>query len=436
MASSSASYREVEDQYAIISIEGENDGALGIAFFVPDDQVLNDVLCIVGQFLTGRATDFEAMRYVMASLWQPSKERLRGDDPKRVVLNHLDIWVQIHGLQPGFKSDSVVENLGNFIGTYVKANPKNFQNVWRDYMRVRVTLDITVPLKRRRKLCRTAIEDGFWVEFKYEYIPTFCFICGIIGHSEKFCPTLFDTPAEKIVKPYGVWMRAQPRRKNNLVGCQWLRDGNETDDMFAGRFTGGAATALVVLQQQPLIEEAAYKGWGVDWSTCLGPIFGKLEKLRVAVGFDGLYSVDARGHGGGVAMLWHNNEDVQLLSYSFHHIDIQISEVASSPWRLTGLYGEPNRAVRHKTWDLLRSLKPESSLPWCIIGDLNNTTSHADKRGGNKYPQLLVDGFNQALSDCDLVDMELIGYPYTWERGRGIDSWIEIRLDRALVCSN
>ncbi|KAM6545086.1 hypothetical protein CsatB_025822 [Cannabis sativa] len=49
---------------------------------------------------------------------------------------------------------------------------------------------------------------------------------------------------------------------------------------------------------------------------------------------------------------------------------------------------------------------------------------------------MLVDSFNQALSDCDLVDMELIGYLYTWECGRGTDSWIEIRLDRALVCSN
>ncbi|KAM6569203.1 hypothetical protein CsatB_017188 [Cannabis sativa] len=139
----------------------------------------------------------------------------------------------------------------------------------------------------------------------------------------------------------------------------------------------------------------------------------KLERLQVAMGFDGLYSVDVRVHSGGVAMLWCNNDEC-----------------------LTTLYGEPNRAIRHKTWDLLRSLKSKSSLPWCIIGDLNYTTSRAEKRGGNRYLQVLVDGFNQALSDCDLVDMELIGYPYTWERGRGTDSWVEIHLDRALVCSN
>lgn len=29
--------------------------------------------------------------------------------------------------------------------------------------------------------------------------------------------------------------------------------------------------------------------------------------------------------------------------------------------------------------------------------------------------------------------MELHGYPFTWEKLKGIDKWIEIRLDRALV---
>uniref|UniRef100_A0A803NMB0 DUF4283 domain-containing protein n=1 Tax=Cannabis sativa TaxID=3483 RepID=A0A803NMB0_CANSA len=144
-------YQEVDEQYANISLEGEDDGELGIDFLVPDDQALNVELCIMGRLLTGRAIDFEAMRHVMAFLWQPGKgvyakdidtnrylfhffheidlERVvegspwtfnrvqfvfhklrRRDDPKRVVLNNLDIWVQIHGLQPGLKSASVVEN--------------------------------------------------------------------------------------------------------------------------------------------------------------------------------------------------------------------------------------------------------------------------------------------------------------------------------------
>lgn len=69
---------------------------------------------------------------------------------------------------------------------------KEFTGVWREFM-IRVKIDITKPLKRRMKL-RKAGGEWIWITFKYENVPMFCFICGIIGHSEKFCNTLFDTP--------------------------------------------------------------------------------------------------------------------------------------------------------------------------------------------------------------------------------------------------
>ncbi|KAK1368695.1 hypothetical protein POM88_034787 [Heracleum sosnowskyi] len=51
-------------------------------------------------------------------------------------------------------------------------------------------------------------------------------------------------------------------------------------------------------------------------------------------------------------------------------------------FRLTGLYGEPNRARRQSTWDLIRHLSYQNPTPWCLIGDMNNVLSQADKRGG------------------------------------------------------
>lgn len=66
--------------------------------------------------------------------------------------------------------------------------------------------------------------DWFWILFKYENIPTFCFFCGILGHSDKFCSKLFDTPTEEISKPYGPWMRAPLRRQTKMIGSKWLRE--------------------------------------------------------------------------------------------------------------------------------------------------------------------------------------------------------------------
>lgn len=51
-------------------------------------------------------------------------------------------------------------------------------------------------------------------------------------------------------------------------------------------------------------------------------------------------------------------------------------------------------------------------------------------------PRWLVDGFNEALVDTSLNDMNLVGNQYTWERGRGTKEWTEVRLDRTLKTSS
>ena len=73
-------------------------------------------------------------------------------------LHQADIWVQLHDLQPGFKTEKVCQDLGNFIGTFVESDSKNFMGLWREYLRIRVTLDVNQPLKRRRRIGRSKNE--------------------------------------------------------------------------------------------------------------------------------------------------------------------------------------------------------------------------------------------------------------------------------------
>ncbi|KAF4374678.1 hypothetical protein F8388_020199 [Cannabis sativa] len=70
--------------------------------------------------------------------------------------------------------------------------------------------------------------------FQYEHLPTFCFICGIIGHSERFCAKRFDQDIDQIVKPYGIGMKAQLRRRHHQIGAQWLRSGMEQNQAVDG----------------------------------------------------------------------------------------------------------------------------------------------------------------------------------------------------------
>ncbi|XP_074359607.1 uncharacterized protein LOC141699636 [Apium graveolens] len=151
------------------------------------------------------------------------------------------------------------------------------------------------------------------------------------------------------------------------------------------------------------------------------------------IGFEGAIAVEARGHSGGLAMLWKNKEKVTLNSLSNNHIDVTVEVHGLHKFRLTGFYGEPNRAKRYETWNLLRRLSTEPLSPWCIIGNMNNVLNQLDKRGGRLYPNHLIQGFQSILDDCNLHDLASEGYQFTWERSCGPDERIEIKLDRALI---
>lgn len=66
-------------------------------------------------------------------------------------------------------------------------------------------------------LIRQSGDVWFWITFKYENVPTFYFICEMIGHSDKFCSKLFVTPENEIVSLYEVWMRAPSKTNSNQL---------------------------------------------------------------------------------------------------------------------------------------------------------------------------------------------------------------------------
>lgn len=109
-----------------------------------------------------------------------------GDVPRSISLNRFDLWVQVHDLRAGFRTARVLKEVGNYIGVYVDSCPRNFTGTWQEYLRVRVSVDINHPLKIRMKVKQSNAE-WFWINFNYENVPTLYFICGIMGHSEKFC---------------------------------------------------------------------------------------------------------------------------------------------------------------------------------------------------------------------------------------------------------
>jgi hypothetical protein len=134
--------------------------------------------------------------------------------------------------------------------------------------------------------------------------------------------------------------------------------------------------------------------------------------------------------------MWKDSIQCRVMNYSRNFINLVVKEGDEPEWRLTCYYGYPERGRRRQAWDLLRELRDMSDHPWCIIGDFNDLLSQEDKKGDHSHPNWLCNGFRNAVSDCDLTDIHLEGYPFTWVKSRGSTNIIEERLDRAMATSS
>lgn len=117
--------------------------------------------------------------------------------PSFVPLNHIDFWVQVHGLPFGFIQPKVGEGLGCFLGTLKAYDGRN--TIHSAYMHIKVDIDVNVPLKKER---RVRASNGSFVtnNLKCEKLGVFCHRCGLLGHTEKVCPKLFELESDDGVR--------------------------------------------------------------------------------------------------------------------------------------------------------------------------------------------------------------------------------------------
>ncbi|GKV27974.1 hypothetical protein SLEP1_g37084 [Rubroshorea leprosula] len=153
-----------------------------------------------------------------------------------------------------------------------------------------------------------------------------------------------------------------------------------------------------------------------------------MERVRRRLGFQNCFTVARVGQSGGLAMLWHSTVKLSLLSYSQNHIDMEVDGVGTCKWRFTGYYGHLERQNRRKSWELIRELASHSTLPWLISGDFNDLLHADEKRGGQPQPDWMLQGFQEVIDNCCLIELRMVGGMFTWRRNDLME-----KLDRGLV---
>jgi hypothetical protein len=146
--------------------------------------------------------------------------------PSTVKFKNLAIWARIYDLPTGFRTESIGHQIGNKIGKTLCVETDENMSGWRDYLRIRVKLDIEKPLTRvvYVSMGHNGKREVFHV--KYEKLPKFCAVCGLLGHSDS---EYGDGVHDKKAFQYGDWLIASPEGQWRVKGSRSIGSTDTKD---------------------------------------------------------------------------------------------------------------------------------------------------------------------------------------------------------------
>ncbi|CAN1780695.1 hypothetical protein LINPERHAP1_LOCUS15167 [Linum perenne] len=156
------------------------------------------------------------------------RELKSGETPTTVDLRYVDFWIHVTNLSVSLFSATVGKALGDYVESFLEYDVNNIFMGPESYMRVRVRIDVRLPLKREKKV-RKAGGETVTCKFQYERLPDFCYICGKMGHTDKYCEVLFRVPEDKIVRMWDKELRAPPRKAKGREGERLLSSRDSKD---------------------------------------------------------------------------------------------------------------------------------------------------------------------------------------------------------------
>ncbi|KAF5445284.1 hypothetical protein F2P56_034346 [Juglans regia] len=111
--------------------------------------------------------------------------------------------------------------------------------------------------------------------------------------------------------------------------------------------------------------------------------------------------------------------------------DIPMEKGNGPTWQFTGFYGHPDTGKRRSSWQLLKMLKPTTSIAWLCAGDFNEILHQSEKIGGASRPYKHIEDFRQAVEYCGLHDIHSYGQRFTWSNNRSGNDFTKEKIDRA-----
>ncbi|PPR85703.1 hypothetical protein GOBAR_AA34989 [Gossypium barbadense] len=137
----------------------------------------------------------EAMYRVFRSLWYTKEDvdfvalkeaAVIGKNIADYEFWLLPFWLRVYNIPIEFIDRQLALDVGNAIGALMAIDWKDRNGAWTEFMRLKVKIDISKPLRRVVKFVCDVGEEMIGV-IKYERLPDFCYLCGLKGHTTRKC---------------------------------------------------------------------------------------------------------------------------------------------------------------------------------------------------------------------------------------------------------
>ncbi|TXG70052.1 hypothetical protein EZV62_004987 [Acer yangbiense] len=216
---------ELAGLYENLSLAEEDGAVLEVAEEVQLEGEVDVDRSLVWRVLAGMRVNREAFKTLINQLWNPFGKRgpwhfgnslivleksASSGDVLKLEFKKSEFLVQIHDIPIMCINRRTARWLAEQISAVIEL-PSDSRECWGKFIRVKVQIDISKPLKRWLRLKLGKADEIVVVGLKYERLPDFCFACGRIGHIIKEC---VDEEAKKGALEgsplrFGQWLKAQ-----------------------------------------------------------------------------------------------------------------------------------------------------------------------------------------------------------------------------------
>lgn len=133
-----------------------------------------------------------------------------------------------------------------------------------------------------------------------------------------------------------------------------------------------------------------------------------------------------------VCLVWNPlNLDVQTIKISDQAIYCCV-EVRRKKFICTAIYASNVLPERESLWEEIISFAKTVDKPWVLLGDFNNVLTRGERRGGVPVSLNEVQGFQNCVETCEVIDLKQYGYQFTWSNRQIGDSRIVSKIDRIM----